>query len=166
VGAAGAGSAGCIMDLEAAACDECCASWLPRMRDERRPLRRPRWRERCSHVVLRRRRWQSMMAAHNGSLCRPCTTRDPSSHAGLSPDASSPPVGLVAYQWKCTMRSSIGGCGFRATYLTPFGPLAARFCRRPGSVIPIAPVGHAFGFFLSSFSFYSKLELKCKRRFS
>jgi hypothetical protein len=74
-----------------------------------------------------------------GSLCCPCTTRGPSSHARLLPEASSSPEGRVTIQLKSTMWCSIGGCGFRATYLTPVGLLAARFCSRPGSVIHIAP---------------------------
>jgi hypothetical protein len=73
---------------------------------------------------------------HTGSLCRPCTTRGISSHAGLSPGASSSPVGMVSHQLNCTMRSSTGGCGFRAICLTTvdFGGWAARFCRTiPGT---------------------------------
>jgi hypothetical protein len=51
--------------------------------------------------------------------------------AGLSPGASSSPVGLVVDQLRCTLRSSIGGCGFRAICLTEVRWLiwAARFCR-------------------------------------
>jgi hypothetical protein len=75
-------------------------------------------------------------------LCRPCTTRGNTSHAGLSPGASVSPVGSARSrldQLKCTMRSAIGGFGFLTTYLSPFGTLAAHFCRRPGSVIRMAP---------------------------
>jgi hypothetical protein len=52
-------------------------------------------------------------------------------HARLSPGASSSPVGLVVNQLKCTMRSSICGCGFRAICLAKLLSLAwaARFCR-------------------------------------
>jgi hypothetical protein len=56
---------------------------------------------------------------------------------GLSAGASSSPVGLVSNQLKCTTRSSIGGCGFRAACLTKVGSMAwaaRRFCRTiPGT---------------------------------
>jgi hypothetical protein len=80
--------------------------------------------------------WHSMMALRTGWLCRPCTTRGSTSHAGLSPGASSSPVGSVVHRLKCTMRSSTGGCGFRAICLTNRLSLlwAARFCRTiPGT---------------------------------
>jgi hypothetical protein len=55
VGAAGAGRGGRNVDLEGAPRDEYWALRLLRMRDERRPLRRPRWRalHSWSHVVVR-----------------------------------------------------------------------------------------------------------------
>ena len=72
-----------------------------------------------------------MMAMYTGSRCSPCTTRRVSSHAGLLLGASSSPVGKVLNQLKCTMRSLIGGFGFRAICLTKLPTLAwaARFCR-------------------------------------
>jgi hypothetical protein len=79
-----------------------------------------------------------MTAMDTGCLSRRCTTRGMASHAGLSPGASSLPVGVVVNQLNCTMRSSIGGCGFRAICLTKVGSLAwaARFCRTiPGMVL-------------------------------
>jgi hypothetical protein len=77
-----------------------------------------------------------MMAMHTGRLCLPCTTRGMDSPAGLSPGASSSPEGLDVNQLNCTMRSSTGGCGFRAICLTKVSslPWAARFCRTtPGT---------------------------------
>jgi hypothetical protein len=61
---------------------------------------------------------EMLSSEEGGRLRRPCTTRGRASHAGLSPDASSSPVGLVSNQLNCTTRSSIGGCGSRATCLT------------------------------------------------
>jgi hypothetical protein len=39
--------------------------------------------------------------------------------------------GWVAIQLKSSMRCAVGGCGFRAAYLTTWVRWAARFCRRP-----------------------------------
>jgi hypothetical protein len=76
------------------------------------------------------------MALRTGWLCRPCTTLGYTSQGGLSPGVSSSPAGMLSNQLKCTMRSSIGGCGFRAICLTKRLSLlwAARFCRTiPGT---------------------------------
>jgi hypothetical protein len=78
----------------------------------------------------RARRWRSATTASTGSLCCPCTTRGTSLHARLLRDASSSPEGRVKDLLKSTMRSSVGGCGFRSTYPTTCRTWAARFCRR------------------------------------
>jgi hypothetical protein len=87
------------------------------------------------------RRWYSV-TPHTGSLCRPCTTRGGFSHAGLSPVASSSPLGSIVHQLKSTMSRAIGGCGFRAICLPKVDSLdscirwAARFCRRSRECFP------------------------------
>ena len=50
-------------------------------------------------------------------------------NARLLLDASSSPEGGIAVQLKSTTRCSVGGCGFRAIYLTTCVGWAARFCK-------------------------------------
>jgi hypothetical protein len=74
-----------------------------------------------------------------GCLCCPCTTQGVTLHARLLRDASLSPEGGMSFQLKSTTRCSVGGCGFRATYLKTvgLGAWAARFCRRSGRRIRI-----------------------------
>jgi hypothetical protein len=83
-------------------------------------------------VLSRRhaRRWRSATMMSTGRLCCPCTSHGTALHARLLRDASSSPEGRVVVQLKSTMRCAVGGCGFRATYLTTCVRWAARFCRR------------------------------------
>jgi hypothetical protein len=87
----------------------------------------------------RARRWRSATTASTGCLCCPCTTHAPALLARLWRDASSSPGGRVADPLKSSMKCSVGGCGFRATYLKTvgLGPLATRSCRRAGKHVCI-----------------------------
>ncbi len=82
---------------------------------------------------------QRQVATNNGSHFHPCTKNVKGLHAWLSPNASSLPEGTVTNPLKSTMRCSVGGCGFRATYLQTvgLGPWAARSCRRAGKRVCI-----------------------------